>query len=448
MQEPAVAKDYAEKSAIIWTAPYPPQGQGIFTFNVLRRTSFSLVVRAINGNKKVSLEIGHDIAQFKLWDEEMWLLAEACAEGVGYTPDRVTSYWFSLNRDTMVLKYGKGCFMEETTLLVYDFLMGLSIEEQTRRRCNMQTIFGPQYSKSIEFHGISTEDSHGMHMKCLTSSTEGVNSMDMTKELLVSSLERDVVDSTRTLHATDLNSKVEFYPCPLTVNWPFAVKESSKASLFELDSNEYIFTGSLPPECQELYSNIASATVNLDWVPSPRMYKLSDAIRYSFDTEGKALNTKLRQKKMKYIRVTVGPHRSPSPGIPYVLELWPKNHGSPVHSHGNSYGVIKVLHGGLRAEVYNKDMETKIKHFNIRKGDVTWMSPYWYQCHRLFNDTSDFCATLQCYRYGVTDARMWPYFDYVNEDGSPGCFLPNSDFTFTELYHIVLEEYSEYMEII
>lgn len=240
----------------------------------------------------------------------------------------------------------------------------------------------------------------------------------------------------------NLTHRVDFYPHPLIVNWPFAVKDSSKASLFELDNNDHIFTGSLPPECQELYANIASAKVDLDWVPTPQQHKLSDAIRYSFETEGKTLYEKLKQKKMKYIRVTVGPHRSPSPGIPYVLELWPKNQGSPVHCHGDAYGVIKVLHGGLRAEIYNRDMKTLIKYYNIQKGDVTWMSPYWYQCHRLFNDTADFCATLQCYRYGAADTRMWPYFDYVNDDGSNGEFLPDGDFTFTELNQIVLEEYS------
>lgn len=240
---------------------------------------------------------------------------------------------------------------------------------------------------------------------------------------------------------------MEFYPHPLIVNWPFIVKDSSEASLFELDNNDHIFTGSLPQECQELYTNIASRKVDLDWLPPPRdqQYKLSDAIRYSFTTKGRALHEKLRQKKMKYIRVTVGPHRSPSPGIPYVLELWPKHQGSPVHCHRNSYGVIKVLHGGLRAEIYNRDMKTLIIQYNIRKGDITWMSPFWYQCHRLFNDTADFCATLQCYRYGIGDTKMWPYFDYVNDDGSRDEFLPNGDFTFTELHQIVLNEYSSYM---
>lgn len=344
--------------------------------------------------------------------------------------------------------------MEETTLLAYDFLAGLSVEEKVQKGCEMKYFFGPEAYKMLKLHDQFTGDDYcAIHVhkgKCLPScADEHFEGKSRGKVHFFSAKERHnllsitgdkFVESAREM--INLTHRVDFYPHPLIVNWPFAVKDSSKASLFELDNNDHIFTGSLPPECQELYANIASAKVDLDWVPTPQQHKLSDAIRYSFETEGKTLYEKLKQKKMKYIRVTVGPHRSPSPGIPYVLELWPKNQGSPVHCHGDAYGVIKVLHGGLRAEIYNRDMKTLIKYYNIQKGDVTWMSPYWYQCHRLFNDTADFCATLQCYRYGAADTRMWPYFDYVNDDGSNGEFLPDGDFTFTELNQIVLEEYS------
>jgi hypothetical protein len=38
----------------------------------------------------------------------------------------------------------------------------------------------------------------------------------------------------------------------------------------------------------------------------------------------------------------------------------------------------------------------------LQKGDVTWMSPHWYQCHVLDNTASkqlgDYCATVQCYK--------------------------------------------------
>lgn len=425
-----------------WTAQYPPHGQGVFTFNILRKKPFSIVLHGNSSAEKLSLEISHHRVQLKLENKEVELLAEVCTVGVGYDPETVTSYWFSLNRDHLVIKYGKGYLMEETTLLAYDFLAGFCAEERAKRRCSMKTIFGPGASKTLQLYDLFTKED------LLNYRTMSEHKGDCTVPCTTDELEGTSQGRVHFCHSEAEQNRLEsasvdvyYYPHPLIVNWPFAVKNSTDSSLFDLDNNDFIFSGSLPLECQELYTNIASARVDLDWVPKPQQHKLSDAIRYSFETEGKALHEKLKLKQMKYIRVTVGPHRSPSPGIPYVLELWPKNHGSPVHCHGDSYGIIKVLHGGLRAEIYNRDMKTLIKHYNIRKGDVTWMSPYWYQCHRLFNDTDDFCATLQCYRYGAADKKMWPFFDYANPDGSYGEFLPDGDFTFAELNDAVLSEY-------
>lgn len=448
------------KCSATWSTPYPPHGQGIFTFNILRKTPFKIIVHSdsiTSSSAWISLEIEQNKAQFKLWHKDVQLLAEVCKEGIGLEPERQTSYWFSLNRDSLVLKYGKGYFMEETTLLSYDFLKGLTFEEQIKKRCDLKNLFGPQIPKTMELHDVLVKEDlanlyalHEYNGKCLPTSYNqekyGENSKALVPfnqlHLLKSARGEKCVELARKI--IDTTNKVAFYPHPLIVNWPFAVKKSSEASLFELDENNHIFTGSLPPECQELYTNISSTKIELDWMPSDQKYHLSDAIRFSLETEGKVLNEKLKCKKMKYIRVTIGPSRASSPGIPYVLELWPKNNGSPVHCHGNSYGVIKVLHGGIRVEIYNDDMKTMIKSFNVKKGDITWMSPHWYQSHRLFNDTADFCATIQCYRYGIADTKMWPYFDYVNDDGSPGEFLPNSDFTFSELHRTVLDEYSRH----
>ncbi len=44
--------------------------------------------------------------------------------------------------------------------------------------------------------------------------------------------------------------------------------------------------------------------------------------RYSINTEGALLHSKLKTKA--YLRITMGPGRGESPGIPYVLEIWPK----------------------------------------------------------------------------------------------------------------------------
>ena len=48
-----------------------------------------------------------------------------------------------------------------------------------------------------------------------------------------------------------------------------------------------------------------------------------------------------------YVRVSVGLPCGTSPGIPYVMEIWPPGHFSPIHNHGNAFGVVRLLHGSI-----------------------------------------------------------------------------------------------------
>lgn len=95
----------------------------------------------------------------------------------------------------------------------------------------------------------------------------------------------------------DVEKKVSFYPHPLTYNWPPLVLDSSKATLIELGSNNYVMSASLPATCRELYENVASPGVDLD-VPETHP-PLSEAIRYSINTEDKILYNKLKEKREK-----------------------------------------------------------------------------------------------------------------------------------------------------
>ena len=66
-----------------------------------------------------------------------------------------------------------------------------------------------------------------------------------------------------------------------------------------------------------------------------------------------------------------------------------------------------------------------------------------YQTHQLRNVSSDYCATINCYRYDEDDPIQWNLFDYVNDaNGQMGNFFPNTDFSFGEMRQIVLEEWA------
>ena len=43
--------------------------------------------------------------------------------------------------------------------------------------------------------------------------------------------------------------------------------------------------------------------------------------------------------------------------------------------------------------------------FYIVPGDIMWMSPQWFQTHQLRNVSSDYCATINCYRYDTQDCQ-------------------------------------------
>jgi len=179
--------------------------------------------------------------------------------------------------------------------------------------------------------------------------------------------------------------------------------------------------------------------------------RLSDALRYSIETEGAILNKVLKGKP--YLRITMGRGLGQSPGIPYVLEIWPAGARSPIHNHGAVCAVIKVLYGTIQSGVYNKvtssvmDKKGKFRpeelsKINLFKNEVTWMSPEWYQTHQLRNISKDYCATVQCYRYDADDDIQWNQFDFVNdENGEVGNFFPNTDFTFGEMRDKVMAEY-------
>ena len=208
--------------------------------------------------------------------------------------------------------------------------------------------------------------------------------------------------------------------------------------------------------------------INLDhedgnqWPKDNIEIKLSDAIRHSLTTEGCLLYGKVKEKQFQnqfanpaesYLRITMGCEIGKSPGHPYVLEIWPSGHSSPIHNHGNASAVIKVLHGTVNVNIFNKHINAMtvnsepLKSFDLSEGQVSWMSKDWFQTHQLRNLTNDYCATIHCYQFEDSDEDHWPFFDYVSSKNVVEEFLPNTDITFIQMRDIVLEEYKKHLKI-
>ena len=452
-----------------WTRDFPVVGEGTLIFSIQRSTPFSIVIRPKleegepGADQWISLEVHQARAIFKMSiDGITTTLSEVTGvvkhELVGYEEGRKISYWFSYNRDLLELKYGKGYHMEETTLMKYSFLTGKE-EADDEIRKQLQYLFSPTIRRRIEQYDIEKKEALIQRYATLIRNFgyRGRTLQEMFPKLSSEALEKKSEELSSTL--VDIEHQVAFNKEPFVCNWSPFVLDSSKVNLFEMDDSQYTFSASLPPACLELYSNVTGPNVNLDWSPTPTKYRLSDAIRYSLKGPNGTLYKKLKSKSDEfsgfeetYLRVTLGSNRGSSPGVPYVLEIWPSGHGSPIHNHGNAYAVIQVLHGGLTIRIFNKHVDTPqalpLMKFDVKEGDTTWLSPNWFQTHQLWNYTDDYCATVQCYQYGTTDFTHWPYFDYVASTTVIDEFLPEGDYTFHEMQEIVMKEFEAFMDAV
>jgi len=350
--------------------------------------------------------------------------------GLGLEPDTITTYWLSYDRDNMTVKYGKGYAMEETTLLSCDFSEGAETPEKLGRKRRQWSTFFAIYDENRRDASIMLyrhPDDIAKHADKKMTKGEGFG-------------------------VINAESLLEIRREPLSANPSPFVLASSKATLNVIDKGAYIFSSELPTSCRVLYETTSNINLDMEFEMGASEVKLSDAIRRSIVTEGGLLNTKLKTKS--YLRITLGKGRGESPGIPYVLEIWPVGARSIIHNHGAVCGVIKVLFGSIQVGIFNKVTSsildtkknfrpTELFKFSGFKGDTTWISPEWFQTHQLRNVTNDYCATIQCYRYDENDNIHWNMFDYVkDENGEVGNFFPNTDFTFGFMRKKVLEEWN------
>jgi len=257
------------------------------------------------------------------------------------------------------------------------------------------------------------------------------------------------------------DSKVAFYDdreprvnlMPVVVNVAPVVVGRDAITLENIAHSDCVPASELPDASQVLWGTVSGERIRVSDSDAA-------AINYSLDTPGKTLYEIVERKRrqsefgdphMVYVRVTIGPPLGDSPGSPFVMEIWPVGCYSPVHNHGGTVAVIKVLHGSILSRWYNpladKDNPEPVSFAEqtFDAGGVTWLTPEMYQTHQLRNPRSDTaCVTIQSYRYLTDDDVHYEYFDYVGPKGGElKHFTPDSDITYTELIERVRKEYAE-----
>lgn len=115
-------------------------------------------------------------------------------------------------------------------------------------------------------------------------------------------------------------------------------------------------------------------------------------------------------------------------GSPVVLEIWPAQHYSPIHSHGDTTGIVYCLAGELDVMVYGDDLAwdmPKAGLLTLTPGQCAWLDGETYAVHKVacptdgngwtrpgvLNNTGDFAASFHVYLNEDEAGRQW----YDNE---------------------------------
>ncbi len=141
-------------------------------------------------------------------------------------------------------------------------------------------------------------------------------------------------------------------------------------------------------------------------------------------------------------------------GSPVVLEIWPGQHYSPIHSHGKTTGIIYCLTGQIDVMLY-KDLRwgtKKLALLTLTPGQCAWLSERQFPVHRVFCPMTEgnFAATFHVYlnRDELPLLRASPEadtrdeFEFVEEGGShkKKVFATYSDLSWS----ILRQEMSKY----
>jgi predicted metal-dependent enzyme (double-stranded beta helix superfamily) len=249
------------------------------------------------------------------------------------------------------------------------------------------------------------------------------------------------------VNASDKNIKpMKLLKDPITRSVPLLVKNTDELTMSHIANNQFLPNSHLSPTAQQLYDCISGKQFILNDSEFP---DFSKAIEYSIATPGLWCYEKLKDKSTEfnkddpniletYLRITLSENNGESPGIPYVMEIWPVGHYSPIHNHGGSSAVVRVLNGKINVKLYpflcydDKDGIEPFKEVQVTQDEVTWISPTLNQIHQLHNleSNKDTCITIQCYMYESEDVKHYDYFDYLDNKGKKQNYEPDSDMDF------------------
>ena len=264
------------------------------------------------------------------------------------------------------------------------------------------------------------------------------------------------LESLHTINFSEKIKPIRMLRDPITLNIPMIVKSSNEITMESIAKGLHMPKANLSSMAQKLHNCIAGENFVLDTDDFPDFSKAIEASIASPDgwCYKKILDKSREFSKDKpniletYLRITLGQNNGESPGIPYVMEIWPPNHYSPIHNHAGAEAIIRVLHGSINVSLYpflcgDKDMIKKFTDVDFIKDDITWISATLNQTHKLENlDPTTTCVTIQCYMYDKWDKSHYDYFDYIDNNGDIQQYEPDSDMDFLDFKDRMKKEWA------
>jgi len=371
-----------------------PLGSEIPTkFKFINKNSGKIKIEITNENFNMSIQIEKGISPVQLNSK------------TGLIPAKNVFYWVSLDSQHQAIKFGIGEARPENVKYAYNLLTDSANLKQSEQSESYKKFF------------------------------ESLTAIKNTSNIKPLKLLRD----------------------PITNPVPLKIKKIDDLTMNDIAEYKYLPHSFLTPINQQMYNCISGKNFVLDDDYFP---DFSKAIQYSIVTEDCWCYKKLQEKSTEfnpdkpnlyetYLRITLGRNSGESPGIPYVMEIWPSNHYSPIHSHADSNAVIRVLHGSINVTLFPFLGATEpFGNADFDKDDITWLSPELNQIHQLKNNTGDVCITIQCYMYDANNEKHYDYFDYLDDNKNIVQYEPDSDMDFVKFKEIIRTEWNNKKEII
>jgi hypothetical protein len=235
---------------------------------------------------------------------------------------------------------------------------------------------------------------------------------------------------------------------PITRTVPLIVRPTDDLTMNDIAGGSIVAKSHLSPVAHKLFDCVSGKKFVLD---GPDFPEFSQAIEYSIADPNGWCNKRLLEKSREfgepnlletYLRITIGENNGESPGIPYVMEIWPPQHYSPIHNHGGANAIIRVLNGQINVALYPYLGTTEpFAKADFVKDDITWLSPTLNQVHKLTNLGKSTCITIQCYLYDLEDKDHYDYFDYIDGQGRIQQYEPDSDMDFAAFKELMRQEW-------